>query len=76
MVGLNDLQGGLVYDEFNESVSGIDINGDSDFDTKIGVLAYGDDTSNVGGITSVIFLENPMTQILASQIYVDNVIVP
>ena len=64
--------GGFVYDEFNESASTIDINGDGDLDTRIGVLAYGADTSVNGGITSVIFLENPMTHILASQIFVDN----
>jgi hypothetical protein len=69
----NEAPGGFVYDEFNESGAGggIDINGDGDSNDSIGVLAYGN-TSGTGGITSVIFLENPLTHILASQIYADS----
>jgi hypothetical protein len=68
----NEAPGGFVYDEFNESGANIDINGDGDStDSNIGVLAYGN-TSDTGGITSVIFLENPLTHILASQIYADS----
>ena len=73
MLTLDDeAPGGFVYDEFNEFGAGIDINGDGDStDNSIGVLAYGN-TSDTGGITSVIFLENPLTHILASQIYADS----
>jgi hypothetical protein len=66
---------GFVYDEFDEVTGNIDINGDGEKDSRIGVLAYGDSTSAGGqGITSVIFLENPTTHIQASQIYFDPVV--
>jgi len=76
MVGLDGFSGqaGFVYDQFDEVAAGnLDINGDGNYDNTIGVLAYG---SNSTGITSVIFLENPATHILASQIYVDQPILP
>ena len=64
---------GFVYDEFDEITANIDINGDNEKDSRIGVLAYGDSDGGQG-ITSVIFLENPTTHILGSQIYFDPVV--